>query len=74
MVVSSNPAQDSGDTQQHKRKVLSSSSIHSCLHSLLKQTQAGQIIDIRSMINDATRLNVEEGSTTDVSLSLIASL
>ena len=26
------------------------------------QLQAGHIIDIRSMINDATRLNVEEGS------------
>lgn len=33
--------------------------------------QAGQIIDIRSMINEATRLNVEEGSGGGPDVSIL---
>jgi len=36
--------------------------------------QPGQIIDIRAMLNDATRLNVEEGSNNFTNVGDVSSI
>ena len=51
------------DTRAHCDATAVCTSSVSCVHVQCCVLQGGQIVDIRSMINEATRLNVEEGST-----------